>query len=333
MHANLKFINSSADYGTTADFKGSLNECGIQALTRAPLNELQVNVGRLCNQACEHCHVDAGPKRTEIMTWETMGKIIDWVADNNVKKVDITGGAPELNPHFRSFVDTLLELDVLITVRCNLTVLFEPGQDDLAQWYARRKIRLVCSLPCYTQENVDTQRGRGVFLKSIDALRQLNEYKYGLDKELPLDLVYNPGGAFLPPPQQSLEADYKKNLQDDFGVCFSNLLTLTNLPINRFAHYLERIGKFTEYQQLLVDNFNPETVQGLMCRHLISVDWLGRVYDCDFNQMLNLLLEHDDGPYLWDMNASSLDNREIAIGPHCYGCTAGAGSSCGGALV
>lgn len=277
--------------------------------------------------------MDAGPKRTEIMTWETMEKIIDWVADNNVKKVDITGGAPELNPHFRSFVDTLLELDVLVTVRCNLTVLFEPGQDDLAPWYAQRKIRLVCSLPCYTQENVDAQRGRGVFLKSIDALRQLNDHKYGLDKELPLDLVYNPGGAFLPPPQQSLEADYKKNLQDDFGVRFSNLLTLTNLPINRFAHYLERIGKFTEYQQLLVDSFNPETVQGLMCRHLISVDWLGRVYDCDFNQMLDLLLEHDDGPYLWDMNASGLDNKEIAVGPHCYGCTAGAGSSCGGALV
>lgn len=333
MHANLKVINPSTDYATTADFNGSLNDHGIKALTRAPLNELQINVGRLCNQSCEHCHVDAGPKRKEIMTWETMEKIIDWTKNHDIKKVDVTGGAPELNPHFRSLVDALQEQNISITARCNLTVLFEPEQEDLAKWYAEHKIRLVCSLPCYTQKNVDSQRGRGVFLKSINALRQLNEQGYGTEKDLPLDLVYNPGGPFLPPPQQSLEADYKTNLKNDFGVYFSNLLTLTNLPINRFLHYLERTGKLVEYQQLLVDNFNPETIPGLMCRHLISVDWQGRVYDCDFNQMLNMLLKDDNAPYLWNMNAGTFENKEIAIGPHCYGCTAGAGSSCGGALI
>ncbi|MFC1664448.1 arsenosugar biosynthesis radical SAM (seleno)protein ArsS [Pseudomonadota bacterium] len=333
MHANLKAINPSTDYVTTSDFKNSLQDHGIKTLTRAPLQELQINLGRLCNQACEHCHVDAGPNRKEIMTWEIMGNIVGWAKNHNIKKVDITGGAPELNPHFREFVDTLLELDISITSRCNLTVLFESGQEDLARWYAQRHIRLVCSLPCYTQENVDSQRGRGVFLKSINALRQLNELGYGRENDLPLDLVYNPGGPFLPPPQQILETDYRANLENDFGVDFSKLLTLTNLPINRFAHYLERTGKLAEYQQLLVDSFNPGTIPGLMCRHLISIDWLGKVYDCDFNQMLSLPLENENAPYLWDMTAATFENEKIAIGPHCYGCTAGAGSSCGGALV
>ena len=314
-------------------FSEALDSHGLSPLARAPLSELQVNVGRLCNQACNHCHVDAGPKRKEIMTWATMEHILAWAVTAKIKKADITGGAPEINPHFRRFVDSLISIGADITSRCNLTVLLEPGQDDLATWYAERRIRLVCSLPCYSKKNVDAQRGDGVFDKSIVALKRLNEQGYGIDAFLPLDLVYNPGGASLPPAQEKLEADYKKRLYDDFGIRFSRLLTLTNLPINRFAHFLERTGQRESYMQLLTENFNPETVPGLMCRHLISVDWLGRVYDCDFNQMLDLPLAGTGHRYLWDIDAQTLENRPIAIGSHCFGCTAGAGSSCGGSLA
>ncbi len=315
------------------DFGKTLELHGLNPFVRAPLNELQVNVGRRCNQACNHCHVDAGPKRTEIMTANTMTKILDWAKQSGINKVDITGGAPELNPHFRDFVDDFLALDASVTARCNLTVLLEPRQQDLPAWYAERGIRLVCSLPCYTRKNVDEQRGKGVFDKSITALRRLNVHGYGADESLTLDLVYNPGGAFLPPSQEKLEADYKKRLYEDYGIRFSRLLTLANLPINRFEHYLVRSGQIESYQQLLVDSFNPETVPGLMCRHLVSVDWQGRVYDCDFNQMIDLPLAAERHRYLWDITAAAFDNRPIAIGDHCFGCTAGEGSSCGGALV
>lgn len=314
------------------DFTASLNRHGHTDLRRAPMQELQVNVGRLCNQACNHCHVDAGPKRTEIMTWETMTKILAWIEHSPVRKVDITGGAPEVNPNFRRFVDALLTLGCTITSRCNLTVLFEPGQEDLAYWYAHRHVRLVCSMPCYTKENVDAQRGQGVFDKSIAALKQLNTVGYGREPSLALDLIYNPGGAFLPGAQAQLEADYKKQLGDNYGIQFDRLLTLANLPINRFRHWLEREGKLDDYQQLLHDNFNAATVPGLMCRHLVSVDWLGKVYDCDFNQMLDLPLA-GKARYLWDIDAGSLPGKPIAVGAHCFGCTAGSGSSCGGALV
>lgn len=316
----------------TASFAGTLSQAGLPDLTRAPLAELQVNVGRLCNQACNHCHVDAGPKRTEIMAWETMERILAWAERARIAKVDITGGAPEVNPNFRRFVDRLLAQGAAVTARCNLTVLAEPGQHDLASWYAERAVRLVVSLPCYTRENVDAQRGKGVFDKSIAALRALNAVGYGRRPELVLDLVYNPGGAFLPGNQAKLEADYKKRLKEDHGLDFNRLFTIANLPINRFAHALERDGKYDEYMQLLTDNFNPATVPGLMCRHLISVDWLGLVYDCDFNQMLDLPLggrRH----YLWDLDVAALTDASIATGPHCFGCTAGAGSSCGGALT
>ncbi|MFQ5754873.1 MAG: arsenosugar biosynthesis radical SAM (seleno)protein ArsS [Acidiferrobacterales bacterium] len=302
-------------------------------LRRAALSELQVNVGRLCNQACNHCHVDAGPKRTEIMSWETMERILQWAAQAGISQVDITGGAPELNPHFRRFVDGFIAIGAHVTSRCNLTVLYEPGQEDLAAWYAQRRVRIICSLPCYSRKNVDAQRGKGVFDKSIAALRQLNTRGYAIEESLRLDLVYNPGGAALPPPQGQLERTYKAQLRDEFGIFFNRLLTLTNLPINRFEHFLQKTGQRESYQQLLLDNFNPDTVSGLMCRHILSVDWLARVYDCDFNQMLDLPLAATPRRYLWDIDVNSLENSAIRVGTHCFGCTAGSGSSCGGALV
>jgi radical SAM/Cys-rich protein len=314
-------------------FRRALARHGVSELRRAAFTELQVNVGRLCNQACNHCHVDAGPKRTEIMTWETMRRVLEWVARENVKHVDITGGAPEVNPSFRRFVDGLLALGTGVTARCNLTVLLEPGQEDLAAWYAARRVRLVASLPCYTEKNVDAQRGDGVFAKSIVALRRLNEAGYARSPDLTLDLIYNPGGAFLPGSQLQLEADYKKRLSDEFGLTFNRLLTLANLPINRFAHFLERTGQYDEYMDLLEENFNPTAVPALMCRHLVSVDWRGRVYDCDFNQMLDMPLAGRGARYLWEIESSGLAGDRVATGTHCFGCTAGAGSSCGGALT
>jgi radical SAM/Cys-rich protein len=314
-------------------FARALSAHGLGPLRRDRLRELQINVGRLCNQACNHCHVDAGPKRAEIMTWETMEKILDWARDAGITAVDITGGAPEVNPHFRRLVDGLLALGTQVTSRCNLTVLLEPGQNDLASWYAQRKIRLVCSLPCYTQINVDAQRGDGVFEKSLVALRRLNDAGYGREAALVLDLVYNPGGAFLPGAQEKLEADYKQRLREDHDIVFSRLRTLTNLPINRFAHFLERTGQHEKYMQLLEENFNPATVPGLMCRHLVSVDWRGRVYDCDFNQMLDLPLGDRPPRYLWELKSQDLNAAPVAVDSHCFGCTAGAGSSCGGALA
>jgi radical SAM/Cys-rich protein len=314
-------------------FSETLRRHGLGPLKREALSELQVNVGKLCNQACNHCHVDAGPKRTEIMTRQTMDRVLQWLKSAGIEHVDITGGAPELNPDFRYFVDEILDAGTRVTARCNLTVLLEPGQDDLAGWYAERGVRLVCSLPCYSRENVDTQRGKGVFGKSIEALQQLNEAGYGVDPSLVLDLVYNPGGPTLPPAQETLEKDYKSRLWEDFGIRFNNLFTLANLPINRFAHYLESQGQTETYQDLLTENFNPATVKGLMCRFLVSVDWEGRVYDCDFNQMLDLPMGVNGARYLWDIEPTGVEGETIRVNRHCFGCTAGAGSSCGGALT
>lgn len=327
----------------TATSAGDIPECGPQfnahlarqkiLLRRAVPNELQMNLGKLCNLACHHCHVDAGPKRTEIMSWSCMQQILQWIDQSTIKHADLTGGAPELNPHFKDFCDALIARDINITARCNLTVLFEPGQETTAEFYAQRKIRLVCSLPCYTQDNVDAQRGKGVFDKSIKGLQLLNSLGYGTHPELSLDLVYNPGGAFLPPPQASLEQDYRDMLGREFGITFSNLLAITNLPVNRFAHALRRDGQLENYQNLLVDNFNAQTVPALMCRHLINIDWEGRVYDCDFNQMLELPLAGGPTRYLWDIDPMNLENSSIATDRHCFGCTAGAGSSCSGELT
>jgi len=314
------------------DFNQTLRRHSLPPLTRAALGELQINLGYLCNQACEHCHVEAGPKRTEMMSAATMQKILDWAAGNAIERVDLTGGAPELIPGFRDFVDGFVKHGITVTSRCNLTVLFEPGQDTLAEWYAARQVRLVCSLPCYTAENVEAQRGKGVFGKSIAALQLLNQHGYGRNDELIIDLVYNPLGPALPPPQADLENDYKTRLKTDFDIDFNNLLTIVNLPINRFEHFLKRTGQLESYLQLLVDNFNPATLPPLMCRHLLSVDWRGYLYDCDFNQMLHLPLG-GRRKQLWHISRDQLHGARIATGRHCFGCTAGAGSSCGGALT
>lgn len=325
------------DINVSHDFNQVLKANNCFPLRRATLSQLQINIGYLCNQACEHCHVDAGPKRTEMMAWQTMDKILAWAKSNNIKSVDITGGAPELIPNFRKFCDRFLEQGITITVRCNITVQYEPDQQDLPQWYAKRKIRLVCSLPCYTSKNVDQQRGKGVFDKSIAGLQAFNAAGYGRAEDLIIDLVYNPIGPVLPPEQIGLQQDYKNHLKQDFDIDFNNLLTITNLPINRFEHYLKRTGKSHSYHQLLVENFNPATVEALMCRHLISVDWQGYVYDCDFNQMLGLPLAVQSRKHgrkqLWEIASDELKNGTIAVAKHCFGCTAGAGSSCGGALT
>ena len=315
------------------DFFSTLLDNGIGRLRRRRINDLQVNVGKLCNQACNHCHVDAGPKRSEIMSWETMRKIVDWSNSNCIENIDITGGAPEMNPNFRRFVESCLNCNMKVTSRCNLTVLFEPGQEDLAAWYTDNQVTLICSLPCYTQENLEAQRGKGVFDKSIRALQLLNEFGYATNSDLKLDLVYNPGGAFLPPDQEQLEQTYKMRLYNDFGVRFNSLYTLANLPVSRFRHYLEKNGEYGAYMDLLFENFNVDTVDALMCRHLLSIDWLGKVYDCDFNQMLEINAGGKETRYLWDIDAKTIANDFIAVDSHCFGCTAGSGSSCSGSLI
>jgi radical SAM/Cys-rich protein len=282
-----------------------------------------------------HCHVNAGPKRKEIMTRETIDRIIDWVAKTDIPIVDLTGGAPEMIPDFRYFVERLKALQPSrhVIERCNLTILLEQGHEDLAAFLARNKVEIVASMPCYTPANVNAQRGDGVFEGSIAALQLLNSLGYGIETELPLHLVYNPVGAFLPSPQAELEADYKRELAAHFGIVFNNLYTITNLPIGRFAAYLRHNNKLDEYMELLIEAFNPATISGLMCRNTISVGWRGEVYDCDFNQQLNMQWQDGERLFLWDVYPEKIDNREIMTGDHCFGCTAGAGSSCGGALT
>jgi radical SAM/Cys-rich protein len=300
---------------------------------------LQVNVGKLCNQACHHCHVEAGPKRTEIMRRETAERVVHVLeASSGIELVDITGGAPELNPSFRFLVEQARLRGRRVIDRCNLTVLLEPGQEDLPPFLARQGVHIVASLPCYGPENVEKQRGKGVFDGSIEALLLLNGLGYGKPGSgLELDLVYNPVGASLPPAQPQLEARYKEELARRFGIVFGRLLTITNMPIRRFAHMLEREGKRDAYMALLVNHFNPSTVPGLMCRSLVSVGWDGALYDCDFNQMLEMPLgAGEDGARLtiWDLDQlGALAGRRIATASHCFGCTAGSGSSCSGALA
>ncbi len=296
---------------------------------------LQVNVGKLCNLTCVHCHVNAGPKRKEIMTHETVDRIIDWLAKSDIPTVDLTGGTPEMIPDFRYVVQRVRALQPprKIIDRCNLTILLEPGYEGLAEFLAEHKVEIIASMPCYTPDNVNAQRGEGVFDGSIAALQLLNSLGYGIDPELPLHLVYNPVGAFLPGPQADLEADYKRELKKHFGIVFNKLYTITNLPIARFASYLRHNNKLDEYMELLMSAFNPATIDGLMCRNTISVGWRGEVYDCDFNQQLDMQWLNGRPMFLWNVDPNKIDNREIMTGDHCFGCTAGAGSSCGGALV
>ncbi len=315
-------------------FPAALERHGLGPLRRGRVRTLQVNVGYRCDLACHHCHVEAGPGRSESMDARTAGRVLELLERNPaLTTLDLTGGAPELCAEFRRLVAGAHALGRAVIDRCNLTVLFEPGQQDTAAFLARHGVAVVASLPCYTRENVDAQRGRGVFARSIEALRLLNELGYGAaDSPLRLDLVYNPLGASLPPAQGELEARYREELRELFGIEFHRLLAIANMPIKRFARQLERERRHAEYLSLLVNHFNPETVPELMCRSLISVGWDGRIYDCDFNQMLEIPL--GAGPRsIWELG----DLEELAAAPvateaHCFGCTAGAGSSCGGAL-
>jgi radical SAM/Cys-rich protein len=303
---------------------------------RRAVDVLQVNMGRYCNLACIHCHVESGPTRTEMMSRENVEAVLGFFARSGIPTLDITGGAPELHPDFDYLVAAARKLGRHVMDRCNLTVVFEPGKEYLPEFFKQHEIELVCSLPCYSQENVDRQRGKGTFDLSIRALQWLNEIGYGQpDSDLVLNLVYNPVGPHLPPPQDKLEQDYKKILREQFSIVFNHLFCLTNMPITRYATHLKLRGEYGRYVQLLEANFNPATVDQVMCRNLISIGWSGKIYDCDFNQMLDLPITDDDGNAL---SISTLSNdqllkRSITIGNHCYACTAGSGSSCGGALV
>ncbi|MCX8070897.1 MAG: arsenosugar biosynthesis radical SAM protein ArsS [Candidatus Binatia bacterium] len=304
-------------------------------LHRARLATLQVNLGYRCNQSCVHCHLNTGPQRKEMMDMRTLALIPRVLAARHIAILDLTGGAPELHPGFRDLVMAARHLGVHAIDRCNLTVLLEPGQEDLDAFLATHQVEVVASLPCYNPENVERQRGKGVFEKSIAALKTLNALGYGMpNSPLKLNLVYNPAGATLPPPQAQLEADYKRSLYERFGIVFRRLYTLTNMPINRFGSWLVSRGEFASYMRLLKTNFSPDLLKHVMCRTLISVDWQGRLYDCDFNQQLGLPLGGNAvRPHLRDLLTNDFTGAPLAVADHCYGCTAGQGSSYGGALV
>ena len=309
---------------------------GFPAIRRARLETLQVNLGYKCNQTCVHCHVNAGPTRTELMSRDTIADVLAFLGVSGMRCLDVTGGAPELNPHFRELVLRTRELGVHVIDRCNLTILEEPGQEGLAEFLAAQRVEVIASLPCYLEDNVDRQRGKGVFAKSVRAILRLNALGYGIPATgLELNLVYNPQGASLPPPQAALEADYKRVLGERYGIAFNRLYTLANMPIQRFGSTLISKGQFNGYMALLHRAHRDENLETVMCRSLVSVDWLGYVYDCDFNQMLGLPLVVDGRKrvHLSELIGRDLEGNAIAVRDHCYGCTAGQGSSCGGALA
>jgi len=315
-------------------FDQQLAEHGLE-LTRKPPQILQLNVGKLCNLTCIHCHVNAGPKRKEILSSETVDRILAWTRTHPIPVIDLTGGAPEMIPDFRRLVAELRAQSPTrrLIDRCNLTILLEPGFEWLAEFLREQKMEIVASMPCYSPDNVNEQRGDGVFDASITALQHLNQLGYGRDPNLPLHLVYNPNGAFLPGDQAELEADYKQAMQSHFGIEFDHLYTITNMPIARFASWLRNNGELANYMNLLTEAFNPASVHDLMCRDTISVDWQGRLYDCDFNQMLAMPIAGTNARYLWDLDPETLAGQPIATASHCFGCTAGAGSSCSGSLA
>lgn len=316
MHATLPLLQAT-------EFPG---------LRRRTLDTLQVNLGYRCNQSCVHCHVNAGPKRTETMDAATVALIPAVLAARGLATLDVTGGAPEMHVDFRRLVREARALGVRVIDRCNLTILSEPGHEDLAEFLAAERVEVVASLPCYSAANVDRQRGEGVFERSIAALRRLNALGYGRGGDLVLNLVYNPLGPVLPPAQEALEAAYKRELSAQFGIAFDRLFTLTNMPIQRFGSMLISKGQFNDYMRLLKDNFAAGNLDHVMCRSLVSVDWQGYLYDCDFNQQLGLPLAGAGRAHLRDLLSDDLQERPIRVADHCYGCTAGQGSSCGGAL-
>jgi len=309
-----------------------LQKSDFPAISRLQLETLQVNLGYLCNQTCLHCHVNAGPKRKEVMTKKTVNQIITFMNNEKIKTLDLTGGAPEMNPHFRYLVIAARSLDVKVIDRCNLTVLQQPGYEDMVEFLAENKVEITASLPCYMKENVDQQRGNGVFNESIKSLQELNRAGYGLENSaLILNLVYNPQGAELPPSQNDLQPAYKQHLKEEYDIVFNNLFTIINMPIQRFGSTLVSKGQFESYMQLLRDNYKHENLDNVMCRTILSIDWQGYVYDCDFNQMLKIPTPKGKR-HISKLNAEHLTNQSISVFDHCYGCTAGQGSSCGGAL-
>ena len=317
-------------------FRTKLKEINLEPLEPTNLEVFQINLGKMCNQVCTHCHVDAGPDRKEIMTKETMEIIIEILkANSNYKVVDMTGGAPEMNPNFRWFVEEVSSLGIQMYVRCNLTIITANKKyNDLPEFFKKHKIEVISSLPFYSKNRTDKQRGDGVFESSIKALKMLNDVGYGkADSDLKLNLVYNPAGAFLPPDQNALEKEYKIALQKDFGIEFNNLFAITNLPVSRYLDYLVSTGNFEDYMTKLIDAFNPTAALNVMCRNTISIGWDGYIYDCDFNQMLELKVACRDSQHISTYNMDSLLNRNIIVSNHCYGCTAGSGSSCGGAVA
>jgi radical SAM/Cys-rich protein len=315
-------------------FDTTLAQSGLPPLRAIGNEVLQVNVGRLCNMTCEHCHVDAGPDRREMMTRETAAACIQALSRTDIPTLDLTGGAPEINPNFRWMVEEARRLNRHVIDRCNLTILRAPGFTDLPEFLAEHQVEVVASLPCYLEENVDAQRGDHAFQRSIEVLQGLNALGYGRsDSGLQLTLVYNPLGASLPPPQASLEADYRRELASKYGVQFTRLITITNMPISRFLNQLLQSGKYDEYMDKLIAAYNPAAVAGVMCRTTVSVDWRGRLYDCDFNQMLGLTARDGLPQNIRDFDPEKSAARRIVTGQHCFGCTAGAGSGCRGAIV
>ncbi len=331
----LKVLSNTRYNGADlTSFGEKLAEIGLLPLKATGIDIFQVNVGKMCNQTCKHCHVDAGPDRKEIMTRETMRQCLDALRGTDIKTVDLTGGAPEMNPDFRWFVEEISKLGKKIIVRCNLTIIVaNPKYHDLPEFFKKHKVEVVSSLPHFVASKTDSQRGEGVFEKSIRALHMLNAVGYGKeDGELPLHLVYNPAGAFLPTSQQTLEKEFKRKLKSKYEIDFNSLFVITNLPISRFLDYLLQSGNYESYMEKLITAFNPQAALNVMCRNTISIGWDGFLYDCDFNQMLNLKVKgalH----HIKDFAVEALNNREIIINQHCFGCTAGAGSSCGGATT
>ena len=316
------------------DTRPLLLETDFPLIRRGRLETLQVNLGYLCNLSCTHCHVNAGPKRKELMSREMVDVVLEYIRKKSIRILDLTGGAPEMNPHFRYLVTEARKMDVEVIDRCNLIILLEPGYEDLAQFLAEQQVTITASLPCYLEENVEKQRGKGIYDGSIEALKLLNNLGYGVQDNLQLNLVYNPIDLNLPPEQSGLEADYKRILKEQFEIEFNQLFTITNMPISRFGGMLLSKGLYNKYMGILKDNYSAGNLDTVMCRTLLSVDYQGYVYDCDFNQMLKmpLLASTKPRPHLKELLDEDLENNIIAVGEHCYGCTAGQGSSCGGAL-
>ena len=314
------------------DFEGMLPGDTGEGLGASGLERIQVNVGLLCNQRCRHCHLEASPDRSEVMDWPTMTMVLDAARRISPGIVDLTGGAPELNPNTRRFIEALREEGIPVQMRTNLTALLEPGMEDMPEFLRDNEVGLVASMPCYLEENVCAQRGAGVYEKSVEVIRRLNGLGYGAEPGLVLDLVYNPGGPSLPGPQSELEDAYRREFGARFGISFTHLLTITNMPIGRFGAMLRQQQETHEYMGMRRNSFNPATVKDLMCRRQMSIGWDGTLYDCDFNLALGLAMDHGAPDHIRDFDPSAIAGRRIVTGDHCFGCTAGAGSSCGGAL-